>query len=230
MFIKGIFIGLLNTKYNGSFGPSIIFGSTSLHLYGKAYTFKNKCVVNTNFISYGIAKHHCTLECHMNNSKTKTLTPKAYLNTLIFIHAALLIGVLLFTIFIYATGEGFLIDFTKDNNVFVYLVPTIAMLSYFISNYVFGKQLKDLTKLNSLKSKLMLYLQACVVRYAFIEGAAILSTIAFRLNNHIFYLVISLLLILYLFKLRPSKDKVINELQLKLKDQQFFHQENGEIK
>ena len=76
----------------------------------------------------------------------------------------------------------------------------------------------------------MLYLQACVVRYAFIEGAAILSTIAFRLNNHIFYLVISLLLILYLFKLRPSKDKVINELQLKLKDQQFFHQENGEIK
>ena len=139
MFIKGIFIGLLNTKYNGSFGPSIIFGSTSLHLYGKAYTFKNKWVVNTNFISY---------------SKTKTLTPKAYLNTLIFIHAALLIGVLLFTIFIYATGQGFLIDFTKDNNVFVYLVPTIAMLSYFISNYVFGKQLKDLTKLNSLKSKL----------------------------------------------------------------------------
>ena len=230
MFIKGIFISFNFTKYIGSFGNPIIFDLTSLHLNAKAYTFKNKCVVNTIFISYGIAKHHCTLECHMINSKTKAPTPKTYLNTLKFIHAALLIGVLLFTIFIYATGEGFLIDFTVDNNVFVYLVPTIAVLSYFISNYVFGKQLKDLAKLNSLKSKLVLYLQACVVRYAFIEGAAILSTIAYRLNNHIFYLVISLLLILYLFKLRPNKNKVINDLELRLKDQQFFQKEIEEIK
>ncbi|RAJ07043.1 hypothetical protein [Arenibacter echinorum] len=228
--MRGIFISFCFEKKIGPFGPPVIFGLTSLHLNGKAYTFKNKCAVNTSFISYGIAKHHCTFECHMIDSKAKAPTPKAYLNTLKFIHAALLIGVLLFTTFIYATGEGFLIDFTKDNNVFVYLVPTIAMLSYFISNYVFGKQLKDLTKLNSLKSKLMLYLQACVVRYAFIEGAAILSTIAYRLNNHIFYLVISLLLILYLFKLRPTKNKVINDLELKLKDQHFFQKENEEIK
>ena len=166
----------------------------------------------------------------MINSKPKSLTPKEYLNTLMFIHAALLLGVLLFTIYIYATGKGFLIDFTKDNNVFVYLVPTVAMLSYFISNYVFGKQLKDLTKLDSLKGKLVLYLQASVIRFAFLEGAAILSTIAYRLDNHIFYLVISFLLILYLFKLRPTKNKVIRDLKLNLEDQQFFQKENHEIK
>lgn len=135
----------------------------------------------------------------------------------------MLLGILSFTIFIYATGEGFLVDFSKDHNIFVYLVPTLAMLSYFISNYVFGKQLKDLTKLNSLKSKWVLYLQACVVRFSFIEGAAILSTIVFRLDNHIFYLVISLLLILYLFKLRPTKTKIIMDMELSLEDQQFFN-------
>lgn len=135
----------------------------------------------------------------------------------------MLLGILSFTIFIYATGEGFLVDFSKDHNIFVYLVPTLAMLSYFISNYVFGKQLKDLTKLNSLKSKWVLYLQACVVRFSFIEGAAILSTIVFRLDNHIFYLVISLLLILYLFKLRPTKNKIIRDMELSLEDQQFFN-------
>lgn len=135
----------------------------------------------------------------------------------------MLLGILSFTIFIYATGEGFLVDFSKDHNISVYLVPTLAMLSYFISNYVFGKQLKDLTKLNSLKSKWVLYLQACVVRFSFIEGAAILSTIVFRLDNHIFYLVISLLLILYLFKLRPTKNKIIRDMELSLEDQQFFN-------
>ncbi|MEZ4971167.1 MAG: hypothetical protein R2814_16175 [Flavobacteriaceae bacterium] len=156
-------------------------------------------------------------------NKDKRPTPKNYLNTLKFIHSAMLLGILSFTIFIYATGEGFLVDFSKDHNIFVYLVPTLAMLSYFISNYVFGKQLKDLTKLNSLKSKWVLYLQACVVRFSFIEGAAILSTIVFRLDNHIFYLVISLLLILYLFKLRPTKTKIIMDMELSLEDQQFFN-------
>lgn len=158
----------------------------------------------------------------MFNSKDKKSTSKTYLNTLIFIHSAMLLGILSFTVFIYATGEGFLVDFPKDHNTFVYLVPTIAILSYFISNYVFGKQLKDLTKPNSLKNKLVLYLQACVVRFSFIEGSAILSTIVFRLDNHIFYLVISLLLILYLFKLRPTKKKIIIDLKLSLEEQQFF--------
>jgi hypothetical protein len=162
----------------------------------------------------------------MFNSKDKKLTPSTYLNTLKFIHSAMLMGILLFTIYIYITGKGFMVDFSEDHNVFVYLVPTLAILSYFISNYVFGKQLKDLTKLNSLKSKLILYLQACVVRFSFIEGAAILATIVFRLDNHIFYLVISLLLILYLFKLRPTKKKIMIDLELSLEEQQFFIKEN----
>ena len=67
-------------------------------------------------------------------SKDKKSTPNAYLNTLKFIHSAMLFGILIFTIFIYATGEGFLVDFSKDHNVFVYLVPTLAIMGYFISN------------------------------------------------------------------------------------------------
>jgi divalent metal cation (Fe/Co/Zn/Cd) transporter len=165
----------------------------------------------------------------MSNSKDQKLTPKAYLNTLAFIHGALLVGILLFTVYIYATSEGFSVGFPKDNNVFVYLVPTIAVLSYFISNYLFYKQLKEIAKLNSLKGKLILYLKACIVRFAFLEGAAIFSIIAYRLNNNIFYLVISLLLILYLFKLRPSKNQVISDLGLNLEDQQDFQKNNREI-
>ncbi|MCK0189281.1 hypothetical protein [Arenibacter sp. F20364] len=158
----------------------------------------------------------------MNNKKEKKLTPKAYLETLIFIHAALLVGALLFIIYIYVTGEGFLIGFSNGKDVFVFLVPTIAMLSYFISNFLFRKQLQDITKLNSLNGKLVLYLQACIVRFAFVEGAVIFSTIAYRLNPNIFYLVISLLLVLYLFKLRPGKNMVISDLELNLEDQHYF--------
>lgn len=161
----------------------------------------------------------------MYTPKNKKSTPKTYLNTLLFVHGALLVGVLLFTMYIYATGQDFSVGFSNNKNVFVYLVPTIAMLSYFISNYLFGKQLRDIKKLNSLNGKLALYLQACIVRYAFLEGAAIFSTIAYGLDNNIFFLVISLLLILYLFKLRPTINKVISDLELNLEEQQNF-QEN----
>lgn len=185
----------------------------------------NVCLTRV-FISYGIAKHHCTLKCHMINSKAKNLTSKSLIFTLSTIHALFTFGALLFTIIVFIIADKVVLEFAKDKSIFVYIVPIVSMISYFGSNFFFNKQLANIVQSKSLKDKLGPYLQACVVRFTFLEGAAILSTIAYSLNNHIFYLVISLFLILYLFKLRPTKKKVMSDLKLTLADQQFFQKEH----
>ncbi|MCM4171715.1 hypothetical protein DHD32_09495 [Arenibacter sp. TNZ] len=161
----------------------------------------------------------------MTNSKT--LTPKSYLFSLSIIHAGLTFGILLFTIVIFVMSDGLILGFKAGENVFIYLVPIVAIIAYFGSNYLFNKQLASILKSNSLMERLMLYQKASVIRFAILEGAAFLSTIAFMLHKNIFYLVISVLLILYLFKLRPTKKKVMDHLSLSLEEQQYFQIENG---
>lgn len=166
------------------------------------------------------------VQCHMINSKAKILTPKSYFFTLSIIHAVLTFSVFLFTIIVFMRVDNVVLGSTDSESVFIYLVPIIAMISYFGSNYFFNKQLTSIVKSKSLKEKLMPYLQASIVRFAFLEGAAFLSSVSFMINNNVFYLVISLLLILYLIKLRPTKKKVMGHLSLSLEEQQYFQIEN----
>ncbi len=148
--------------------------------------------------------------------------------TLSIIHAVLTFGVFLFTIIVFMMADKVILGYTDSESVFIYIVPIVAMIGYFGSNYFFNKQLTGMVKSKSLKEKLMLYLQASIVRFAFLEGAAFFSSVSFMINNNVFYLVISLLLILYLFKLRPTKKKLIGHLSLSLEEEQFFHIENEE--
>jgi|TARA_R110002049_G_scaffold329_11_gene1858 membrane protein insertase Oxa1/YidC/SpoIIIJ len=166
----------------------------------------------------------------MTNSKANTITPKDYLFSLSIIHAALTIGVLLFTIVLFIMGNDLILGFTSDESIFIYIVPIVAMISYFGSQYLFNKQLANVVNRNTFKEKLMLYQQACIIRFAFLEGAAFLSSVSFMLTNNVFYLVISLLLILYLIKLRPTKKKVMGDLSFSLEEQQWFLMDNKEPK
>lgn len=75
---------------------------------------------------------------------------------------------------------------------------------------------------NSLREKLVLYQQTSIVRYAILDAATIFSTIAFMLSSNVFYLVISLLLLLYLIKLRPTKGKLAEDLALNKEETLHF--------
>ncbi|MCM4152311.1 hypothetical protein DHD05_11975 [Arenibacter sp. N53] len=162
----------------------------------------------------------------MINSKFKTLTPKSYFLTLFIIHAVLTLCVFLFTIVVFICADNVVMGFTDRKSVFIYIVPLVAMIGHFGSNYYFNKQMASMVKSISLNEKLMLYLKISVVRYAFLEGAAIMGSVSFMINNNVFYLVISLLLILYLFKLRPTRKKVMGDLSFSPEEQRCFHLEN----
>ena len=173
---------------------------------------------------------HCTLECHMNNYKVKNLSPHSFIVILSILHALLTFGSLFFASVVHIKSDSIFLEFSTDKRIFIYIVPMVSMVSYFGSNLFYNTQLANISKNKSLNEKLMLYLQACALRYAFVVAAVIMGTMAFGAYNHIFYLVISLLLLLYLFKLRPTKYRVMADLELNLEDQQYFQKVKEEIK
>ncbi|NNG09290.1 MAG: hypothetical protein HKM92_03905 [Arenibacter sp.] len=159
-------------------------------------------------------------------SNAKTLTPKRVLFSLSITHTAVTAGILLFILYIFLSTKDLVLGFPSGNNALVYLVPVIAMIAYFGSNYYFQKKLAQMIKSNSLREKLALYQQTSMVRYAMLDAATFFGAIAFMLNRNIFYLVISLLLLLYLIKLRPTKGKLAEDLVLSKEDRLQFENED----
>lgn len=159
-------------------------------------------------------------------SNSKTLTPKRILFSLSITHSAVTAGILLFILLIFIMAKDLVLGFPSGNNAFVYLVPVIAMIAYFGSNYYFQKKLANMIKRNSLSKKVIHYQQTCMVRYAILDVATVFSAIAFMLSRNVFYLVISLLLLLYLIKLRPTKGKLVEDLVLSKEDRLQFENED----
>lgn len=165
----------------------------------------------------------------MNPAPEKHMTSKSYMRALSTIYLIMILGVLLFAAFSYLQGGNPVMGFSANGDIWVYIVPLIAMISYFGGNFIFNRVLSNIPEKSSLKEKLAHYMRAGIIRYALLEGAAFIGAIAYWDNNNIFYLVIVASLILYLFKLRPTKGGVIRDLRLEGKDLERFRKDREEI-
>lgn len=145
------------------------------------------------------------------------------------IHAALVLGILLFAAIIYKQGGQTIAGYPSESDIFIYIVPILAMVGYFGGEFMFNRLLTSINDKNTLKQQLIGYLQASIFRFAFLEGASLMSIIAYKLNNTYLYLVIAIVLILYLLKLRPTRNKIISDLKLDRKDQELFKNDQEDL-
>lgn len=141
------------------------------------------------------------------------------LKTLTLIHAALVFGLVAFGAVSYFYGVGFVGQFEVTGDLFIYLIPILAMLGYFGSKIIFKNRLAAIETSDTLSSKLSHYQSASIVKYAFIEGPAILAFFVFMDNGYTLYFSIAVCLVLYLAIQRPTKDKLIQDLHLSPKEQ-----------
>lgn len=142
-----------------------------------------------------------------------------HLKTLTFIHAFLVIGLLALGTFTYFFGVGFVGQFNVTGDILIYLVPLVAMLGYFGSKMLFNKQLKTIEKTDLLQTKLAKYQTASILKYALIEGPAVLAFIIFMSNGYTLYFSIAVCLVVYLAVQRPTKEKLIQDLGLSASEQ-----------
>ncbi|URM38728.1 MFS transporter [Flavobacterium anhuiense] len=92
-----------------------------------------------------------------------------------------------------------------DSNSILYLV--IPVLAFVLSSILFKAQLKQIDPKLKLEDKLPIYQAASIMRWAVLEGAAFL--ILFIKPEFILF---GILLIAYLLYLRPTEERITNDL------------------
>lgn len=141
--------------------------------------------------------------------------------TLSFIHISLVIGLLAVTGVILFQGKGFNANMSGDD-LFIYITPIISIIGYFGGQFFFNRSISKINREQSLKEKLTVYTSATILKYAFIEGPAILCLVAYYISGNALHLTIAFCLILYLIAQRPSKQKALEQLPLSPKERNEF--------
>jgi hypothetical protein len=127
------------------------------------------------------------------------------LKTLKLIHLAICAGIILAYIFAGQFTMEQIKNYKIDSGDFVYIA--IPFVAFFLSNFLFKTQLKQVDPKLTLEEKLLLYQTASLMRWAVLEGAAFV--ILFMKPD---LLIFGIILIAYLAFLRPSENKIISDL------------------
>ncbi len=149
------------------------------------------------------------------------MQPKTLLKTLSIIHISLCAGLLLLAIFVYFKNGDFTAG-TNRQDIFIYIVPIVAIAGYFLSQFVFKKQIDAISKEEKLSIKLGKYQIASLIKYSLLEGPGFLALMAYFWSGNALCLVIAIALIMYLFVQRPTAEKIKKELPLTLEEQKQF--------
>ena len=166
----------------------------------------------------------------MEHNQSIAFTPKSFIQRITIIHLALIMGQLLFSGVSYSLVETNFLSFDFGNDVFVMLVPALAVGGAFASNFIFNKKISELIILELLKDKLMGYQTACIIRYAMLEGPALFSIVIYMQTGNLLYLIIAGAIIAYFVTLRPSKAKIEMDLNLNFEHKAIFNKMDEVIK
>ena len=131
---------------------------------------------------------------------------KEKIKTIQIIHLAVCAGVSLAYFFIAEPSAQSLKIPTIDSTSVVYLI--IPVLAIVMGNFIFKSQLKQANPQLTPEENLPVYQTASIIRWAILEGAAFV--ILFVKPD---FLLIGILLIIYLASLRPTEEKITNDLK-----------------
>ena len=158
-----------------------------------------------------------------------SFTPAAYLKILSFLHLGILATPLILALFFYFQIQEAHLSFSDSEDMFLAIVPIIAMAGIFLADFLFRKMAKSIPTNMGLKDKLARFQTACIVSYALLEGAALFSIVIFYNTQNFAYLFIGLFLLFYLYLKRPTKDKVEDLLNLQGAQKAQFNRLNQPI-
>lgn len=144
-----------------------------------------------------------TLTCITKPNLNQIMTEK--IKTLQIIHLAICAGTILAYFFVGEISLETLKIPTIDSSSIVYaLIPVFAFV---LSTFLFKSQLKQIDPKLKLEDKLPIYQVASIMRWAVLEGAAFIL-LFFKPD----FILFGILIIIYLIFLRPTEDRITNDL------------------
>lgn len=142
------------------------------------------------------------------------------LKTLNTLHLSFCLAVLFFALATYFSYSGTTTFTTKMASASSYflLFPLVALLSITIGNTLFSRILLKARQLETFEQKTAKYQSGLIIRCALIEGGAFLNIVAFMLSGNLIFMVFAGISLLALLSCKPSKAKVVADLELSFPD------------
>ncbi|MEO2053602.1 hypothetical protein [Flagellimonas beolgyonensis] len=154
------------------------------------------------------------------------ITPGGFLKMLSFLHLGIAATPIALGIFFYVQSQNAEISFEDEGDMFMAIVPLIAISSIFIGDFLFKKWIGSLPEKMALRDKLAKFQSAAIIKYALMEGAALFAMVIFSNTQNLTYLLIGVFMIFYLILQRPTKDKIERLLNLRGEEKAQFDQLN----
>ena len=162
----------------------------------------------------------------MTNSLNQDQTPNSYLKALTVTYTAMLVAQVFFGAFVLyqkSSGDG---SVHSPDRVFIYLVPFVAIACFTASKLIFKTIVAKAKAQESLKNVLKVYQGALLVRLALLEGASFIGIVAYLLTENVVLMAVPGLFIAYSLTLRPTKKRLLNDLELSFKHNLQFDDED----
>jgi hypothetical protein len=144
--------------------------------------------------------------------------PGNYLKTITIIHIALLTGQVMFAIVSFFMTNSTSLNLNPAGDVYFYIVPVFALFGIIAGSLLFKQLVAGTAGKKTLSEKLAGYQTALIVRFALTEGASLFAIVSYLLGGNLFYLVVAGLNMLYFILIRPTKDKMSDDLNLSYED------------
>ncbi|MEO1654320.1 MAG: hypothetical protein AAFU64_12315 [Bacteroidota bacterium] len=144
-------------------------------------------------------------------------TSKQYFTVLGILHIAMLMGQVIFlgVVFFILNSEGAALEADPALELIMQVgIAVFIVMGLFGGNFLFKRLVVTTREKSSLGEKLKAYQTACVVRFALLEAPAILCIVAFFLTGNYFFAGLSLVVILVFLMNRPTKTKLMMDLEL----------------
>jgi len=142
------------------------------------------------------------------------ITPEAFIKMFQTIHLGLLAGQALFAVVTYTQFGASKFDIKNTADPLLYVVPLFAITSFIASVILFKLLVSKAAGKETLTEKVMAYQTALLVRFAILESASLFGLVVFFSTHNLFFLLVSIILMVYFLTLRPTKDKMDYDLNL----------------
>ncbi|MGW9685446.1 hypothetical protein [Flagellimonas sp. 2504JD1-5] len=147
--------------------------------------------------------------------QTNQVTSGGFIWNLSIIHLGLAIAPIVLGIISYRTVQDSHFTIAEADNLFLIVVPVFTLSCIFTGHFIFKQSVKNIHPTTSLKQQLMQFQTACIINYALVESAMLFGIASFFIKQNLIFIALSTAILFYFFLIRPTKQKIARDLNLK---------------
>ena len=150
----------------------------------------------------------------MDRNFNNGVSPQLVVKTNTIIHLGLTAGQLLFGVVVFYITPQKSFSFDGVKYPMILIAFALAFGGFIGSTLMYRSRLASISSEDILAKKISAYQTGFIIRAALLEGPSLFSIVGYMLSGNLLFLAISGIIILYFISIRPTREKIIAELNL----------------